>query len=85
MVAIEGSRVKRVLHQDRQTQTQPGEQRLCGAFARSTGTQCQRQGLANGRCRNHGGLSSGPQTELGRKRALANLKQYRSPKATHTR
>ena len=30
----------------------------------------------NGRCRMHGGLSTGPRTLAGRLRALANLKQF---------
>ena len=42
----------------------------CGAHARSTGHPCQAKGLANGRCRNHGGLSTGPRTTEG-KRAIA--------------
>jgi hypothetical protein len=41
---------------------------LCGAYARSTGKPCQAGALRNGRCRNHGGLSTGPRTEAGRKR-----------------
>jgi hypothetical protein len=40
----------------------------CGAYARSTGKPCQAGALRNGRCRNHGGLSTGPRTEAGRKR-----------------
>ncbi len=48
----------------------------CGAFARSTGKPCQRKPLANGRCRNHGGLSTGPKTQDGKARAMANLKQF---------
>jgi len=48
----------------------------CGAFARSTGKPCQAKPLANGRCRNHGGMSTGPKTDEGKARALANLKQY---------
>ena len=32
----------------------------------------------NGRCRVHGGLSSGPKTLEGKLRALANLKQFQS-------
>ena len=32
----------------------------------------------NGKCRMHGGLSTGPKTIEGRLRALANLKQYQS-------
>lgn len=33
---------------------------LCGAHARSTGQPCKAKALANGRCRLHGGLSTGP-------------------------
>lgn len=50
----------------------------CGAFARSTGKPCQMKALANGRCRLHGGLSTGPKTVEGKAKALANLKQYKS-------
>lgn len=38
----------------------------CGAFARSTGKPCQSEALSNGRCRLHGGLSTGPKTQEGR-------------------
>ena len=38
----------------------------CGAYARSTGNPCQAKALANGRCKNHGGLSTGPKTPEGR-------------------
>jgi hypothetical protein len=49
----------------------------CGAYARSTGQPCRAKALANGRCKNHGGMSTGPRTPEGKARALANLKQYR--------
>ena len=39
----------------------------CGARTR-TGAPCRRTGLSNGRCPNHGGLSSGPRTPEGRAR-----------------
>jgi len=39
----------------------------CGAHARSTGQSCQAKALSNGRCRNHGGLSTGPRTVEGKK------------------
>ena len=39
----------------------------CGAYARSTGNPCQAKALTNGRCKNHGGLSTGPKTPEGRK------------------
>lgn len=42
----------------------------CGAHARSTGMPCQAKALANGRCSNHGGLSTGP-TSLAGKSAVA--------------
>jgi hypothetical protein len=48
----------------------------CGAYARSTGKECKAKALANGRCRNHGGMSTGPRTPEGKARALANLRQY---------
>jgi len=49
----------------------------CGAYARSTGQPCKALALINGRCRNHGGMSTGPKTPKGKARSLANLKQYR--------
>ena len=47
----------------------------CGAKTRA-GHPCRRKALRNGRCRNHGGLSTGPKTPDGRLRALKNLKQF---------
>lgn len=44
--------------------------RLCGAQTRR-GLPCQRKALPNGRCRNHGGLSTGARTEAGRARVGA--------------
>jgi hypothetical protein len=41
----------------------------CGAKARTTGCACQAPAMANGRCRSHGGKSTGPRTPTG----LANL------------
>jgi len=38
----------------------------CQAHARSTGRPCRAKAMRNGRCRNHGGLSSGPKTPEGR-------------------
>lgn len=40
----------------------------CNAYARSTGAACKAKALANGRCRNHGGLSTGPKTVEGKER-----------------
>ena len=42
----------------------------CGAKARTTGQPCKRPGtLKNGRCRLHGGRSTGPKTTQGLRRA----------------
>jgi hypothetical protein len=43
--------------------------KLCGASARSTGKPCQAPGKGRGgRCKLHGGMSTGPKTEQGRQR-----------------
>ena len=48
----------------------------CGARAKS-GHPCRSKGLRpNGRCKWHGGCSTGPTTAVGKQRALANLKQF---------
>lgn len=51
----------------------------CGAKRRSDGRPCKAM-CAPGRprCRWHGGLSTGPKTPDGRKKALLNLKQFKS-------
>ena len=38
----------------------------CGAHARSTGLPCRAKALPNGRCKSHGGSSTGPNTPEGR-------------------
>jgi hypothetical protein len=49
--------------------------KMCGAKTRQ-GTPCKNTRLyKNGRCKNHGGLSTGPRTEEGKARALENLKK----------
>jgi hypothetical protein len=47
----------------------------CGAWARSVGRPCQAPAMPNGRCKLHGGLSSGPKTEQGRERLRAALRE----------
>jgi hypothetical protein len=37
----------------------PNGQRLCGAYARTTGKPCRDWAMKNGRCRRHGGKSTG--------------------------
>ncbi len=46
----------------------------CGAYARSTGNPCKAKALANGRCVNHGGLSTGAKTPEGKHRLSLALK-----------
>lgn len=49
----------------------------CGAKAKSTGEPCKStQIFSNGRCKFHGGLSTGPKSAAGRVAALGNLKQF---------
>jgi len=48
----------------------------CGAFARSTGQPCKAKALTNGRCKNHGGMSTGPKTPEGRQ-AIAEATRQR--------
>jgi len=49
---------------------------VCGAKTRK-GTPCKCLALKNGKCKYHGGMSTGPRTPEGIRRALMNLKQYR--------
>ncbi|MCZ6895520.1 MAG: HGGxSTG domain-containing protein [Gammaproteobacteria bacterium] len=44
----------------------------CGAKTRA-GPPCKRMALRNGRCRNHGGLSTGPRSPEGMAKSLAAL------------
>ena len=48
----------------------------CEAYARSTGKPCQAKALTNGRCKNHGGMSTGPKTTEGRQ-AIAEATRQR--------
>ena len=48
----------------------------CGAYARTTGQPCQAKALTNGRCKNHGGMSTGPTTLKGRQ-AIAQATRQR--------
>jgi hypothetical protein len=70
----------------------------CEAHARSTGRPCQAPAMENGRCKLHGGLSTGPRTPEGRERisiavAKANRERWerwreenrRTPESCHER
>ena len=48
----------------------------CCAHARSTGNPCKAKAMPNGRCKNHGGLSTGPKTSQGRQ-AIAEATRQR--------
>lgn len=48
----------------------------CGAKTRR-GTPCRCKALPNGRCKFHGGMSTGPRTEDGMRRALEALARGR--------
>jgi len=48
----------------------PGER--CGAKTRR-GTACLCKALSNGRCRFHGGKSTGPKSEAGKRKCVENL------------
>jgi hypothetical protein len=50
----------------------------CGARIPGTDRTCKAQAMQNGRCRRHGGLSTGPKTEAGKKRAAEARKAARS-------
>ncbi len=43
---------------------------LCGAMARRTGKSCRQPAMKNGRCRLHGGLSTGPKTQKGKDKIM---------------
>ena len=56
----------------------------CAARTRR-GTACKRKALANGRCPNHGGLSTGPRTEAGRQRiSEAQQRRWAAWRAEHS-
>lgn len=59
---------------NRQARNKPLRGEKCEAKTRK-GTPCQCKALANGRCKYHGGKSTGPRTEEGTKRAAANLRK----------
>ena len=49
----------------------------CGAYSRSTGKPCMMMAVkSGGRCRIHGGLSTGPRTIEGRKRSSLTISAY---------
>jgi hypothetical protein len=53
---------------DSDTSRVPGQERRCGAKTRS-GHKCRAPAMRNGRCRMHGGTSTGPRTAEGLQRS----------------
>ena len=56
----------------------------CGAYARTTGNPCQAKALTKGRCKNHGGMSTGPKTPEGRL-AISQATRLRMASGARTR
>jgi hypothetical protein len=50
-------------------------QALCGAHRKYDGQPCQAKALPNGRCKLHGGMSTGPKTAEGRARIAAMMRE----------
>jgi hypothetical protein len=48
--------------------------RQCGAHARTTRAPCKAKALTNGRCKLHGGMSTGPRSTEGRQAIAAATK-----------
>jgi len=61
-----------------------GDERLCNARTKS-GRPCRSLALPSGRCRWHGGLSTGPRTPEGKRRAALNLLKARAALAAKRR
>ena len=75
--------VARVVAANKHARNTPRSGERCGANTRR-GTACQCKALSNGRCKLHGGKSTGPKTAEGKARAAANLPlANRSAQARH--
>ena len=66
--------VQQVVAANRRATNTPLRGEKCGAKTRK-GTPCQCKALANGRCKLHGGRSTGPRTAEGKTRAARNLRR----------
>lgn len=64
--------VAQVVAANNSARNTPRYKERCEARTRR-GTACQCKALANGRCKLHGGMSTGPKTAEGKKRSAANL------------
>jgi hypothetical protein len=68
--------LREVAAANRRDRNTPGWNEKCGAKTRR-GTSCRCKALPSGRCKYHGGLSTGPRTAEGRKRVAINLTRRR--------
>ncbi len=66
--------LRQVAADNRRTRNTPARGEKCGAKTRK-GTPCQCKALANGRCKLHGGKSTGPRTPEGKMKSAANLRR----------
>jgi len=56
----------------------PSKKVICGARRKYDGNPCQCKALDNGKCKFHGGMSTGQQSLEGRITALKNLLPFRN-------
>ncbi|BAQ85429.1 hypothetical protein [uncultured Mediterranean phage uvMED] len=56
----------------------PSKKIPCGARRKYDGNPCQAKALENGRCKFHGGMSTGAKTIEGKRKAYSNLRQYKN-------
>ena len=56
----------------------PSKKIPCGARRKYDGKPCQAKALESGRCKYHGGMSTGAKTIEGKRKAYANLRQYKN-------
>tara|TARA_R110002051_G_scaffold314251_1_gene391120 strand:- start:6747 stop:7025 length:279 start_codon:yes stop_codon:yes gene_type:complete len=56
----------------------PSKKIPCGARRKYDGNPCQAKALESGRCKYHGGMSTGAKTYQGKLKSYANLKQYKN-------
>ncbi len=58
-----------------------GNKPRCGAGRKYDGQPCQAAALASGRCKLHGGMSTGPRSLTGKIKSLAHLRPFAGCKA----
>ncbi|MCX7167872.1 MAG: hypothetical protein NTV11_16575 [Rhodocyclales bacterium] len=60
---------------------------ICGAKSKRTGQPCKRRDISgsNGRCKFHGGASTGPTTKAGKRKSARNGKKGGRPRKNQSR